>query len=65
MAEERSYFGMTVNERLVLSGLIEAWDAAVRDRDRATMIAVLEAVHLGNPGDIADRVLADPANYGF
>jgi hypothetical protein len=29
------YAGMTVNERLVKSGQIAAWDAAVAGRDRA------------------------------
>jgi hypothetical protein len=28
------YAGMTVNERLVVSGQIAAWDAAVARRDR-------------------------------
>ena len=64
MAQSR-FSGMTVNERLVVSGRVADWDAAVRARDRARMIAVLEAVDLGNPGDIADRVLADPAKHGF
>ncbi len=62
---ESRFAGMTVNERLVVAGRIAEWDAAVRARDRARMIAVLEALDLGNPGDIADRVLADPARHGF
>lgn len=35
------YAGMTVNERLVKSGQIAAWDATVAGRDRAGMIDVL------------------------
>ena len=62
---ESRFAGMTVNERLVVAGRIAEWDAAVRARDRARMIAVLEALDLGNPGDIADRVLADPARLEF
>ena len=31
------YAGMTVNERLVVSGQLVAWDAAVIRRDRARM----------------------------
>lgn len=65
-ADASPYAGMTVNERLVLSGRIADWDAAVTARDRAAMVAVLERVDLGGQaGAIADRVLADPGKYGF
>ena len=37
------YNGMTVNERLVISGRMEAWDAAVAAADRGRMIAILVA----------------------
>ena len=37
------YAGMTVNERLVISGLIHAWDRAVERGDRTKMIEVLTA----------------------
>ena len=37
---------MTVNERLFSAGLLEAWDEAVKQRDRARMIALLMAVEL-------------------
>ena len=37
------YAGMSVNERLVISGLIAAWDKAVVSRDRARMIEILVA----------------------
>jgi hypothetical protein len=40
------YAGMTVNERLVVSGRIEAWDRAVIGRDRARMIEILMAVEM-------------------
>lgn len=37
---------MTVNERLFSAGLLEAWDEAVRQRDRACMIALPMSVEL-------------------
>jgi hypothetical protein len=36
---------MTVNERLVTSGQMAAWDAAVARRDRAGMIDILVATN--------------------
>jgi hypothetical protein len=57
--------GMTVNERLVHVGLLEAWDEAVRMRDRAAMISVLEQVEVSQPEFSVDAVLANPAKYGF
>ena len=40
------YAAMTVNERLFSAGLLEAWDEAVKQRDRARMIALLMSVEL-------------------
>jgi hypothetical protein len=37
---------MTVNERLFLRGVARAWDEAVKQRDRARMIALLMSVEL-------------------
>ena len=61
------YAGMTVNERLVIAGLIAAWDAAVAKRDRAGMIEVLMSTELSEKqaAETADAVLADPQKYGF
>ena len=61
------YAGMTVNERLVISGQIAAWDAAVAKGDRARMIEVLMATELTaeQAAFTADATLADPEKYGF
>ncbi len=61
------YDGMTVNERLVIAGLIAAWDAAVISRDRAGMIEVLMSTELSakQAAETTDAVLADPQKYGF
>jgi hypothetical protein len=40
------YAATTVNERLFSTGLLEAWDEAVRQRDRACMIALPMSVEL-------------------
>jgi hypothetical protein len=59
-ASKSAYAGMTVNERLYMSGNMDKWDAAVRRRDRLQMIAILGAVDLGNQADaIVDRALAN------
>jgi hypothetical protein len=56
------YAGMTVNERLVVGGLIEAWDEAVNRRDRARMIALLMSVELTaeQAAFTADTTLVNP-----
>ena len=51
--------GMTVNERLVEAGLMDAWDSALNARNREEMIAILSQVELeSQAGKIADSVLA-------
>lgn len=56
-----AYGGMTLNERLAVSGLIGKWDAALQARDRATLVAILRDVAVGRPEDVADRLLAGDA----
>lgn len=63
----RDYSAMTVNERLFTAGLLDEWYAAVRRRDRASMISMLMRVGLPET-DAAwsvDTVLANPSRYGF
>jgi hypothetical protein len=65
-AGKSNYQGMTVNERLVVAGLIEQWDAAVKRRDRDRMIETLKQVDIGSDAEkIVDAVLKNPALYGF
>lgn len=58
---------MTVNERLVACGLLDAWDDAVRDRNREHMIELL--IEIAIPREQAelttDTVLKNPGMYGF
>jgi hypothetical protein len=61
------YAGMTVNERLVIAGLIAAWDEAVISGDRAKMIEILMATDLTaeQAAYSTDATLANPEKYGF
>lgn len=40
------YIGMTVNERLYVSGLIDKFDNAVKRKDVSTIVSILEKVEL-------------------
>ena len=61
------YAGMTVNERLSVSGQFAAWDKAVIGRDRAKMIEILMATELTakQAAETTDTTLANPEKYGF
>jgi hypothetical protein len=60
------YGGMTVKERVVAAGLLEAWNQAAKTRNRDELIVILARVKLADlaPG-IVDTVLSNPAKYGF
>ena len=45
---EKKYLGMTVNERLYVSGLLGNYDKAVSEKDVNTAIAILKSVELGD-----------------
>lgn len=59
--------GMSVNERLLLAGLIDEFDAAARERDRNGMIGILVRAALPRDAAVAtvDAVLANPKRYGY
>jgi len=44
--QENKYDGMTVNERLFVSGLINEFDIAVKKRDYNKIISILKIVDL-------------------
>lgn len=63
---EPAYSGMTVNERLVTSGLLSAWDDAIRNGQRQVAIDLLGQVDLTDRAEgIVDMVLGDPTTYSF
>jgi molecular chaperone GrpE (heat shock protein) len=43
---DNKYSGMTVNERLYVSGLMDEFDAAVQKKDAEKVQAILEKVEL-------------------
>ena len=43
---DNQYAGMTVNERLCVSGLMEEFDEAVKQKNSAKVRAILEKVEL-------------------
>ena len=45
---ENKYGGMTVNERLYVSGLLEKFDNAIAQKDINLVIAILEKVELND-----------------
>jgi hypothetical protein len=59
--------GMTVNERLVICGVMGKWDDAVRRRSRTEMIAVLRDVAMTEQQAIetSHTMLQNPKKYGF
>jgi hypothetical protein len=42
----KDYSGLTVNERLFVSGMLDQFDDAARKRNRETMISMLQRVAL-------------------
>lgn len=47
ITEDGRYAGMTVNERLYVSGLMDDFDRAVAERDRPGLRSILEKIELG------------------
>lgn len=50
---ENKYSGMTVNERLYISGLMNEFDKAVKEKDKEKVTSILKEV------DITDETLVD------
>lgn len=44
---DNKYAGMTVNERLYASGLMDAFDKAVGEKNTAEVVRILHMVELG------------------
>jgi hypothetical protein len=59
------YAAMTTNERLFEAGLLNEFDQACRERNRAQIIELLNRVDLEHQcASIADSILANPKLYG-
>ncbi|QKG71205.1 hypothetical protein [Erythrobacter mangrovi] len=65
MADATRYTGMTVVERLFHAGLMEAFDTAVRARNRAKLLHLLRLVDIEDARASVDMILKDPERYGW
>jgi hypothetical protein len=65
MNDRDRYAGMTVNERLFVAGLMDAFEAAALARDRSEMIRILTEVDVEGAAWSADTILQDPKRYGL
>lgn len=52
-----NYAGMTLNERLFTKGVFDEFDAAVGEKDRVKLIALLKAVEIDNPYGIVNSLI--------
>jgi hypothetical protein len=64
---DNRYAGMTVNERLVVAGLLDDFEGAVRRWDKEAALAVLQQVEMSREEalETVDAIFANPAFYGF
>jgi hypothetical protein len=61
------YRGMTVNERLVAAGLLDAFDTASRNRYKSKMIEILLQVQMSpdQAEETVSAILSNPTKYGL
>ena len=61
------YGGMTINERLVASGLMDFYESAAKSRDRERMIEILKGTGLTTSQctESVDALLKNPSKYGY
>jgi len=59
------FAGMSVNERLFVAGLSNAFDAAARIRDRREMVRLLTEVDVEDAAWSVDTILGNPRRYGY
>jgi hypothetical protein len=65
--DDKKYSGMTLNEMLFQSGLLESFDDAIRKKDRATLLGILKKVNIDseNGGKIIQTIFDNPKKYGY
>ena len=61
------YGGMTVNERLFTAGLLEAFDKAISNRQRAEALRILQEVELTptQAESTVSTIEQNPSQYGY
>lgn len=59
--------GLTLNERLRVSGLLEKFDTAIQAGDQAAAVTLLVKTGLRKPEaeEKVNNILADPKAYGY
>ena len=64
---KRDLGGMTLNERLFVTGLLDEFERAARARERKAMIRLLERVEFTrrNAEPTVEMILADTKFHGF
>ena len=64
---EANLDGMTVNERLLELGLVEAFDAAIVSRNHSAAVHVLRKAKLTpeQAQQTVSAIFSDPKRYGF
>jgi hypothetical protein len=65
--EEPQVDGLTVNERLFELGFMDAFDAAIRGRDREAALNILKKARLTSEqaSQTVSAIFADPKRYGY
>ena len=56
---------MLLNERLYVSGQLDAFGRAARSRDRQEMLAILATVEVNDAPWVVDTILENPDKYGY
>ena len=53
------YAGMTIPERLFAAGLLEAFGAALRQKDRVKLMQALTTVEVEDPASVVDKIFRE------
>ncbi len=64
---DRNYSGMTVNERLLVSGLMGQFDIAMKDRNKNQIIEILKKIDFEEKAaeQFVNTIFENPEKYGF
>lgn len=65
MMDKKIHLGMTLNERLLVSGLMEQFDKAFEARDQELLIGILKEVKVEQKAaeETVETIFANPEKY--
>lgn len=65
--EKKKYLGMTLNEMLFKSGLMQDFDDAAKKRDRTKLLEILQKIEIDTQEreKIIETILSSPEKYGY